>query len=167
VNVNVNVKKDRGRRRRLAGWGLMGCAVLLATVWVFSAVVPWSVRIGACEVRVQCGLLVVRRNDGLVAANYASVALVRASIAQHQVKRELDWMRSSSVEMWWWRWRTGPAWHVGAPIWAMAVAVGAVGMGMIRWGWDQRRKGVCAACGYDLRGLGMGAVCPECGMGAK
>lgn len=26
-----------------------------------------------------------------------------------------------------------------------------------------RRKGLCRGCGYDLRGLGGGAVCPECG----
>ena len=28
------------------------------------------------------------------------------------------------------------------------------------------RVGECAACGYDRRGLGAGAICPECGAGA-
>ncbi|MBX3402686.1 MAG: hypothetical protein KF699_04650 [Phycisphaeraceae bacterium] len=33
---------------------------------------------------------------------------------------------------------------------------------------SRRRRGpawACAACGYDLRGLGAGAACPECGGG--
>lgn len=30
----------------------------------------------------------------------------------------------------------------------------------------RRRRGACACCGYDLRGLTGGVVCPECGTGA-
>ena len=30
----------------------------------------------------------------------------------------------------------------------------------------RRRRGRCAACGYDLAGLTGGGVCPECGKGA-
>ncbi len=31
----------------------------------------------------------------------------------------------------------------------------------------RRRRGRCAACGYDRGGLDAGAACPECGAGAK
>ena len=33
---------------------------------------------------------------------------------------------------------------------------------IVRWV-RRRRAGTCISCGYDLRGLGDGAVCPECG----
>lgn len=29
--------------------------------------------------------------------------------------------------------------------------------------WRRRRRGRCVACGYDRRGIGVEAVCPECG----
>lgn len=51
------------------------------------------------------------------------------------------------------------------PLWM--IALGAVGGGIacVRW---PRRVGVgrCGACGYDLRGLVKGTLCPECGKGA-
>ncbi len=45
--------------------------------------------------------------------------------------------------------------------------------GIVLWGpgamrrWRRRRRGACTACGYDRRGIGAGALCPECGMGAS
>jgi len=29
--------------------------------------------------------------------------------------------------------------------------------------WRRRGRGVCVGCGYDLNGIGVGGVCPECG----
>jgi len=45
--------------------------------------------------------------------------------------------------------------------WWLAVVLGA--RAVLRW--RRRRRGLCARCGYDLRGLGEGEVCPECGPG--
>jgi hypothetical protein len=62
-----------------------------------------------------------------------------------------------------WRWSRGQG-VVGAPIWLFAVALSAGGVLMVVNGRRARRApSACVACGYDLRGLGPGAVCPECG----
>lgn len=56
-----------------------------------------------------------------------------------------------------------------APLWPVALGSIAGGVGLLRWGLyaELRRRGRCAFCGYDLRGLGEGARCPECGEGAE
>lgn len=41
--------------------------------------------------------------------------------------------------------------------WMLLTAPGAIKR------WRRRRRGLCIACGYDLRGLAEGAACPECG----
>ncbi len=53
-------------------------------------------------------------------------------------------------------------WSVLIPLWPLPVAFGALA-------WCAGRKikrvwrGACPNCGYDTRGLGAGACCPECG----
>jgi hypothetical protein len=50
---------------------------------------------------------------------------------------------------------------VVVPYWAPAIAASALPMW---WLWRRRRKsGVCASCGYDLRGTQPTSACPECG----
>src|SRR5690606_6816679 len=44
-----------------------------------------------------------------------------------------------------------------APLWLLLNAAGFVRR------WSRRRRNRCVACGYDLRGLGEKATCPECG----
>ena len=45
----------------------------------------------------------------------------------------------------------------GAAWWVVVVVTGATRR------WLRQDSGVCRGCGYDLRGLASGAVCPECG----
>lgn len=45
----------------------------------------------------------------------------------------------------------------GVPWWLLLFAPGVVRRAL------RRRRGACAACGYDRRGIAAGAVCPECG----
>jgi hypothetical protein len=51
---------------------------------------------------------------------------------------------------------------------ASTVAVYGLFLTMFYWRdfrrWRLRRAGCCERCGYDRRGLGAGAACPECGM---
>ena len=56
---------------------------------------------------------------------------------------------------------TIPVWP--APVIA-ALPLALVVAGRARTG-RRRRLGLCAACGYDRRGISAGAVCPECGSG--
>lgn len=85
-----------------------------------------------------------------------------------------DFWRESSVQLdtsWLREW---PDWVILpiAPVWPGFAANTAV-YGALAWfPWFvcvkarrvlRKRRGLCAGCGYDLRGLGDGAVCPECG----
>jgi hypothetical protein len=98
-----------------------------------------------------------------------------------------DWETGREPAKGAWRWRTSvtavsPEWHGWGWVWALALheegwqrtaaapvwvfAAGALGSGAGLVWWGRRARGVpgrCAECGYDLRGLGSGAVCPECG----
>jgi hypothetical protein len=50
-------------------------------------------------------------------------------------------------------------------LWPLALSAASLGTGMILWG---KRRGSssrdhCLTCGYDMKGLAAGAGCPECG----
>lgn len=85
-----------------------------------------------------------------------------------------EWGRHQGSYRWWFGWYDGAAMLPTArvrgahiPFWFLAALSGGVAAGLWRGG---RRScpgsGVCGRCGYDLAGLGAGAVCPECGAGA-
>lgn len=53
------------------------------------------------------------------------------------------------------------------PLWIPAVVFGLASV--VTWWkwWRWRPPGTCRNCGYDRAGLATGALCPECGAGAK
>ena len=61
-------------------------------------------------------------------------------------------------------------WYLRIPLWA-PVLLAAMPTAWLWWrdrpSRRRRLAGVCLKCGYDLRGLGAGGLCPECGVGAK
>lgn len=68
-----------------------------------------------------------------------------------------------------------PDWHVysagdwffNIPLWVPLAAciLGSAALFIVTR--KQPKPGVCGSCGYDLRGLGAGARCPECGEGGS
>ncbi len=58
------------------------------------------------------------------------------------------------------------------PVWP-AFALNTLVYGALAWGvlfapgvvmrWRRRRRGACVGCGYDLKGIAPGGMCPECG----
>jgi hypothetical protein len=51
---------------------------------------------------------------------------------------------------------------VDALVFGLPVPVVASGLAALRR-CRRRRRGLCAGCGYNRKGLAEGAVCPECG----
>jgi hypothetical protein len=128
--------------------------VLLAAVWIGSrwSYVGYASQGGACWVSVSAGTVVIEHVTTGVWPNPPTrwnVLLQQPHLA------------------WWFGRKSGPwGWSVGVPLWVPTVplllATGAA------WRLDalarrRARAGCCAKCGYDLRGLRDGAVCPECG----
>ncbi|MCC6678069.1 MAG: hypothetical protein IT436_13090 [Phycisphaerales bacterium] len=81
--------------------------------------------------------------------------------------RVLAWLVSKDRMMG--RWSVGASWSDGngpqltVQVWMPTVIL--VGLAVwVWWRWARRAEaGCCARCGYDLRGLRRGSVCPECG----
>jgi hypothetical protein len=81
----------------------------------------------------------------------------------------LGWQRGRwniPFEWWCWSWRSGKDWVVIVPLWVPAI--GALVLTAVPWRLDalarrRARAGLCPKCRYDLRGLSVGAPCPECG----
>ncbi len=140
-------------------WGGAVLSVVLVTVWIGSgwwyAAYTWR---GGAEVDVAVGLVIVGQADP--AMNWP---LPGWDVGPRELS--YDWWFHGSADRsadlsWWW---------FGTPLWlptaSLLLATAAA------WRLDaiarrRARAGCCAKCGYDLRGLRDGVVCPECGAAA-
>src|SRR6185295_16058524 len=68
--------------------------------------------------------------------------------------------RVAAPVIWWPSVQNPGGTYVLVPFWSAAL----LPVGLFAALWLRRvRAGSCAACGYSLKGLGVGPVCPECG----
>jgi hypothetical protein len=176
--------KSRGRKRRICGWALVVVGVALTALLVWSAgaegYVIWGGSrpgYGRIALGVSRGVAFYHVTD---AANWQSgvhrgpfdtplrVELLARPLAQAPVASgtagapgRVDLLLCSYA------WNAGTT--VGllrVAVWAPAGCALAAGWLLVLKGSRARRRameGACAACGYDLSGLGDVVVCPECG----
>lgn len=147
-----------GWKRRTAGWALGSAGVVLAVAWAVSGWYDvyrvWKVPGGAWLAGVRFGGVEVNR--------YWSISPRPGYFVERRpgVFRN-GWFRyatsknaTGNTEFW-----------LYAPLWPVALACAGGGASLVWWGRhaETRRRGRCAFCGYDLRGIDEAAVCPECG----
>jgi hypothetical protein len=163
----------RGRLRKWAKWACTVAAVLAVGVAAFSRFYRFyweSVSRGRARdlriVEVQ-GLLTVSYSPGpeLSGNGWADQVIVERFSGW-------DWGLAGGDTSF----RTGWLWHAGF-VWSNEPGGWDVGISVIYpvaltlipaallWYADRRRPGprACGGCGYDRRGLAVGAKCPECG----
>jgi len=149
--------KPHPRIRKTVKWGGAILTLFLVALWIGSGwfnVASWSanggVAIGYGELRIG-------------AVNAASLKPPPGT--PERIRWEFHWhpfeLRWRSV------WGSSPiAWSLSLSLWVPCVPT--IGVTLIAWWLDKVSRGRarvprCPKCGYDLRGLGVGAVCPECG----
>jgi hypothetical protein len=147
---------QRGRKRRWLGAAAVVAGCVLAVVFVGSR---WK----RLEVRWTLG------PSQRVVVGGGTIGYYRLGFVEPPGV-ELDDSPQPQWHLWYWWWETAPkGWtpmslQCGGPLWPAVVVMLAGGFGLVRWGRRAGRlAGVCARCGYDVRGL---SVCPECGASA-
>lgn len=133
-------------------------AVLMLAAWIASG---WY-------------MLSIRRTSGGVTRSI-EVAVGRvswSSVSPPSSPPDVQLLRLMRWYGWRWRFEAGNAAAPGlayqsysAPLWPAFIV--ATGPAVVLWWGDRRlarlKAGGCLACGYDRRGLGAHAKCPECG----
>lgn len=148
-----------GRRRVFAGVALSAAGVALLGLWV------WS---GLGEVRVNAAPLRMTAQGGIVEGRLPDDPNDRVGFWLSR-RVNVQTGRASSWNWWEWQWIRSASSRVRgfiAPAWPAAVVLCAAGAWLVVAGVRAGRlgrEGHCGLCGYDVRGLSDGAVCPECG----
>ncbi len=152
-------------------WGGAVVAALLVAAWIGSAwrYVVWTSTTGDW-VSVDAGRLVVGQFGP--GSNPAKFRILRAG-STPGFTRPPGWHSGETLTSfssnWWFSGTKLGSFRVrAAPLWVLvAPTVVLTGAAWRRDAIARRRAmaGCCAECGYDLRGLREGAVCPECGTG--
>jgi len=110
--------------------------------------------------------------DSLRRASWSEMGAVGSLLGKGDLWTKSVWQRGLSVD-----WAVA-GWHVRGktlllfPVWP-GFAVNTLAYGAMAWGllfapgvvrrWRSRKRGACVKCGYDLKGVAAGSVCPECG----
>ena len=140
-------------RKRWAARGMwiLALAVSLAEIASLRWYVEWSNR--PHEVWLTSGALVVEER-----AAWSGLVLRDWMVGRHPWVLPTAWYRRTPLA------GIGGTTATVIPLWP-----GVVGLGLCAWALRAkgRREGCCAQCGYELKGLGVGAVCPECGSAAS
>lgn len=139
------------RVTRFARWGLLVLTIAWGGLWLAS--VWWWMR---WEPAQGYALMVSRGAIGLGRPVKPPGARMGNTITDAPKGEPMRW-RTYRSSTWFHNTTWRPLWQPAA---GLAAATGVLFV------LSRRRKGPawsCAACGYDLRGLGAGAACPECG----
>lgn len=166
----------KGRKRLVAGWGLIGLALAVTGVMVESRwrrggtdeYAGWSLGISSGRVELVKNWTLHREGKyedyGPVDPPKLRWTLPGAmpKAYEHIVDLPIFGVFRMTAR------KGGDVWVVGFMLWPIVLAAVASGVPLV---WSARRirrrtlKGLCSACGYDLSGLAAGAACPECGKG--
>ncbi|MFT3687076.1 MAG: hypothetical protein QM783_19495 [Phycisphaerales bacterium] len=151
-----------GRRSRWSGQGrlVLGVAALTASaavagVWAWSGWKGVFADLDPARVTATGGMLIVSTNRDIFGG--------LDDIPFTWTSSTVSLGTSATWELWYWRFGATKI----VPLWPAALLLCGTGVALARSGLRARRltTGACTGCGYDLRGLGKGTVCPECGAG--
>jgi hypothetical protein len=173
-----------GRKRRSLGLIGLALGVLLAALWVWSGLSRAIRDAGPWCGRIEEGRFIVQWSDGTEPAppwipSGPAWIVGRAPFggwtshigAVDPVFKPVggNTPGQSSIDWWLLGYTHNTSictFHLA--LWSLPIAAWIVAAAFLRWGFIARRRSMtdhCAKCGYDLKGLGADAKCPECGRG--
>lgn len=160
-------------KRRVVGWLLLVVGVGLSVLLGMSSRTQWHYVWGGDTPGLGDRALGLCR--GTVFYSSAGEPCWISEWSRHERERGFDWLFPGDPGGGWVElgliayetsWATGVL--VRVVVWPLAAGALLSGWLMVLSGHRAARRarvGACVGCGYDLSGLGTGAVCPECGRG--